>query len=674
MADNKRKGGKKFKLNLGLEKPKSYHSSGGSRHSNGNGGRNWNGNYGNRNNRPQAPAISFATAPYNFVSLIPVLIPSEVDAGHKDWLKMKDDEKEELYRQFIEEKGTLSGYIELDMVTKTPFFIGGNGEDFFAPAGRPIIPGSSIRGMTRNIFKILTCGSMRKDEDFHDEQLYFRRIMRGKGKSGQQLSSYYARKLGCRGDRYTKADNDTEAGFLVQIGDNYFIYPVHLSDSDKFYRIEDYEEKFKVRIHDSSVKWNLNQTTGRGDVYILTGRDFPKKTYVRHIPYPVWKNPIPVPKDVVDGYKNDKRRVGTNNAANGLGVNLFSDKDENGKTISHNILTGEAARKYTGMKDAVSVVPCFYTMERGKVATIGHGRYYRIPYEHSIGDHIPEELERQTVDMADALFGRKELWAGRLYFDDGELQGEPDFLDQDYSRPLSSPKPTSYQLYLKQDKAAETNPNDLVKHWDDDADIRGYKMYWHQKIGDQDWKPRKGVKIFDGSHPEQKQEGQDKIHPLRAGAHFTARIRFSHLTPVELGALYSVFNLQAGAQDHEIAYKLGQGKTIGMGSVKIRPSLFLEDSSQRYTELFDENGWQEAISGKDASSCVSAFETYRLSFLGNQKIAFTNMEEELRTLMDWKNTNQKDWNSKTENMLLKGFTSKVPLKSAIDFVKDAYKK
>lgn len=112
-----------------------------------------------------------ATAPYNFVSL-----PKTVLASPMDGNAVTDEERTLNYRTHVLEKGQFSGRIELTIETKTPVFIGtgvGTAEDkdlelFFSPMGVPMIPGSSLRGMIKNLFKIVTCGAMRAGEDYQD--------------------------------------------------------------------------------------------------------------------------------------------------------------------------------------------------------------------------------------------------------------------------------------------------------------------------------------------------------------------------------------------------------------------------------------------------------------------------------------------------------------------------
>mgnify|MGYP000892369645 FL=1 len=106
-----------------------------------------------------------ATASYNFVPLSATVIRSPIDGGAKN-----DAERQENYKRYVKEHGRLSGQIELSCRTMTPVFIGTGDKEgaFFAPAGKPILPGSTLRGMVKNIFKIVTCGAMRTDKDGAD--------------------------------------------------------------------------------------------------------------------------------------------------------------------------------------------------------------------------------------------------------------------------------------------------------------------------------------------------------------------------------------------------------------------------------------------------------------------------------------------------------------------------
>ena len=90
-----------------------------------------------------ATVTETATAPYNFVALPEKILPSEIASV-------------ENFKNHIQNCEKISGEIELEIKTLTPIFLGGNDEKSFAPAGQFIISGSSLRGMFKNIFKIVT--------------------------------------------------------------------------------------------------------------------------------------------------------------------------------------------------------------------------------------------------------------------------------------------------------------------------------------------------------------------------------------------------------------------------------------------------------------------------------------------------------------------------------------
>lgn len=116
--------------------------------------------YGSKDRQESTKPVSL---PYNFVSLPEQVIPAEFfepDSG-KD---MKD-----LYKQHVLTNGKNSGYIDIDILTQTPLFIGGNvvtknGEEyqeFFGGNDNPIIPGSSLKSMIKQILKIVTASGFK---------------------------------------------------------------------------------------------------------------------------------------------------------------------------------------------------------------------------------------------------------------------------------------------------------------------------------------------------------------------------------------------------------------------------------------------------------------------------------------------------------------------------------
>ncbi|MBS5378602.1 MAG: TIGR03986 family CRISPR-associated RAMP protein, partial [Veillonella sp.] len=101
--------------------------------------------------------------PYNFVSLPKQVIPAEF------WKSDFGKDVTDLYKQHVLTNGKNSGYIDIDILTQTPLFIGGNvvtknGEEyqeFFGGNDNPIIPGSSIKSMIKQVLKIVTASGFK---------------------------------------------------------------------------------------------------------------------------------------------------------------------------------------------------------------------------------------------------------------------------------------------------------------------------------------------------------------------------------------------------------------------------------------------------------------------------------------------------------------------------------
>ena len=85
------------------------------------------GNYSGTQNRTSIknakPTTEIATAPYNFVSLPMKVLPSEL-VKNLQWENLDKEQQQEAYRQYIQKSGTQSGYIDLELTTLTPCFIG----------------------------------------------------------------------------------------------------------------------------------------------------------------------------------------------------------------------------------------------------------------------------------------------------------------------------------------------------------------------------------------------------------------------------------------------------------------------------------------------------------------------------------------------------------------------
>jgi len=135
---------------------------------------------------------------------------------------------------------------------------------------------------------------------------------------------------------------------------------------------------------------------------------------------------------------------------------------------------------------------------------------------------------------------------------------------------LSSPKPPSPSMYFKKAHGGgayipktKLNPNEHAP--------QGRKFYLHHRPSEKEpWKT-----ADDGKDLSQKM----RVRPVRENTVFYFHCNFDNLSGLELGAL-----LYALRPAPEFRHKLGLGKPIGLGRVRIDPvGLFVVDRSGRYS-------------------------------------------------------------------------------------------
>lgn len=139
------------------------------------------------------------------------------------------------------------------------------------------------------------------------------------------------------------------------------------------------------------------------------------------------------------------------------------------------------------------------------------------------------------------------------------------------------------------------------------------------------------------------------ISAIPSGYKFSGRIRFENLSNEELGVILFALMLPEGCY-----HKMGMGKPIGLGSVKISSKLFLSKRNQRYSSLQTE--WCKAYkceTQEKIDQFKSAFEKYIISKLDEPerpksgKLWDTYRLQQLKVMLDWSNTELKHWNDRT---------------------------
>ncbi len=552
-----------------------------------------------------------AHAPYNFVPLNKQVVPAEAVPSF-DKYHIVDENQIKRY----------SGYIECGLETLTPLYIrdaldqqqvenGARAKDvsrFFSPAEKIRIPGSSLRGMIRTLVEVV---SWSKFGSFDDEYLYYRAVA-----DTSSLGDEYRKNMAPL-DTSGKGVYQMSAGYLVKDGINYSIKPAQIDDKGKPYKqIKRAEAKNKCK--QIVVRYEHFKFYKLKEGYLVVSGPMKGKEHDWIIYH---KNENETPIDIlpvdIECYRKDKNRKG---------VDLLDklNKDQE--------------------------VPCFYikwrdSNNRDRVS-FGHTGMFRLAYKKSIGEHIPKELkDSEELDIAETIFGKASELAGRVFFEDAVSENAKTKVMKEIRIRLLGPKPTSFQLYLEQPPNADVKS---LNHYDTPgAKIRGNKFYWH--------KSEMIKQKIDKFNPNT----DSKIRPIGTGADFTFRIRFENLSQMELGALLFVLNLPEGC-----AHKLGMGKPLGLGSVRITPKLFISNRAERYQSLFAESEKGLSWNTKDElennlDSYSKAFGEYILEHLADEeKSGASNLWQTprlkaLSSILNFdQNTKLPGWNDRTNYMKL----------------------
>lgn len=477
-----------------------------------------------------------SVAPYNFVPL-----PEKVSKVAADQLPDHDSYQAK----------TFSGWFDVTLETKTPLYIRCplteseaqrkeaaqkqkqklDFPDFYytESKNKPVIPGSSLRGMLRNLVEIITQSKM---GDVSDVPLVFRSFA-----DKSSLKEHYSK-------AYGNGEN-LKGGYLKKKGKQWGIQPAQEIDGKTFVLVNGSDDTEK------------NEYSRLGYVYAKSGKT-PKTGVVRKHAYVCPISPkegewIRIPSKVWHAFVNDR------DMHRGIGIRKV-EKDGD---------------------------PLFYLLnEEGEVVFLGHTRMMRLPYNKSPFELLPDEhREHDSIDLAEAMFGfcgknkgkqgeKSVAYRHRISVSDAALVNER--MEIWYSpkpvvpKILSSPKPTTFQHYLVQ-------PDDGVRslhHYDSEgAELRGHKLYWHKSAND--------FVETDQAKLKKSASQYTKIKPVRKGVHFQFKVHFDNLSEEEL--VYLCLAMQpCSSNSKEYCHKLGIGKPLGLGTVKLTPEMWIVNRRTRY--------------------------------------------------------------------------------------------
>lgn len=476
----------------------------------------------------------------------------------------------------------------------------------------PVIPGSSLRGMVRSLVEII---SFSKVQWVTKERFSYRGMA-----DVQSLRQYYGHML---------SPQKVRAGYIYQKQHAWVIVPAGPLGGAPFARIRDALVKSAA----------LKQNAWRGcrnawSIYIEKPSSgdgsAPLITLAQPSPGPHLDEAVLVETGPMQG-KKKSFVFGPPSSDPGY---LIADE----LIRSYLAQLTQAQRDLLGNQNGVlrDGQPVFYIADdNNKLVFFGHCMMFRLLYTNSPLDLVPEELRcERDLDMAEAIFGytkgsdieygKSRAYAGRVFFTDARLEGLGGdvWLTEEpvVPRILGSPKPTTFQHYLTQQ---EPDHKDRLDHYDSPpphpTSIRGHKQYWHKR----DLQPYDFIEYEKPLPAVLKDTQHTLMKPVKPGVTFRFKVFFENLRNEELGALLWALVLPAG---DNYRHKLGMGKPLGLGSVRIEPRLVLSSRKDRYAHLFDGGGWYEACQEASADQFISAFEGFVLNQVDKGKRRLAELE------------------------------------------------
>ena len=212
-------------------------------------------------------------------------------------------------------------------------------------------------------------------------------------------------------------------------------------------------------------------------------------------------------------------------------------------------------------------VPVFvlHDPKTAKISNIGLAQMMRLPGEHSVGQMLQAHYkEVEGLDFATTLFGRvadspNDTLRSRVAFGDARLTSR---LEANVPAPsvtvLGQPKPGFYPNYLVQDQVnGKLTSNTYNTMLSSSPRLRGWKRYPVRK--------KKEVAVVVPPH-DASAKLKVELHPL-GQANFESTIRLHNVKPQELGAVLWALTWGGGSHLH-LRHALGMGKSFGYGQVQ----------------------------------------------------------------------------------------------------------
>jgi len=522
----------------------------------------------------------YIKAPFNFVPLNEkVFFPGWADQVSHD-IPFSDGE---------------SGEIELELEAMTPVFVRNGHTQSDAETkndeyvsfskyanGNYFIPGTSVKGMIRNVLEIMSFGKMNKISN----NRYSIRDLQSK----EYMNFFQGREVYCG---WMKKINEHQ----VAIYDHGIPRRISHQQLDKIWRT-DFSQRFKNSL---LLKSDFNRTA-LYKIELANGKNF----VVRYSEKPMNEQNsvdkrVRVIIDsqgefegtiVLTGQSSARKDKGDKNRDGSVVEKgsckcfefVFPNKkskepfilemyDEQGLYKDFDFIHKESIDWKYWKRELFEgkSVPVFFVKESNKLMHFGLTNLYRLPFQKRIKEYLPSSHNEHKHDLADCIFGCTTL-KGRVQFSNFSLQKGK--IHTEILKPyMGSPKPTYYPIYVVQN-GNNGYPSKLFNTMlHENAKLKGWKRYpVHSTIKD--------FKLPEGF----KEEKLSPFCPIETGSKFKGTIRFHNLKKAEIGALINSLTLK-----NEGFHSVGFAKAYGFGKIqiKITKNKEIREPLEEYSKAFE---------------------------------------------------------------------------------------
>ncbi len=533
-------------------------------------------------------------APFNFVPLSDkVFFP--------DWVEDVSHD--------IPFEDTQSGVIDITITAKSPIFIrdGKDDEKFCHHNGTYYIPGSSVKGMVRNVLEIMSFSKM----SFVDNDTYAVRDLRNR-----QL---YMSKM---------TPDKTFCGWLKKVNDEYFIEDcgkpgrIKHSEIDKIFNMN-FASKFKqgkfgnkAKDKTATVKYNMIKSSE-----FEHGFEYVKKDVNREI-YRYDKNSNKKGTLVLTGQPSARKEPQSQKPSGKVYEFIFFESKGDikvTKELFENFKFAYFDDRKTEPKESPDwrfwkkkleqgeKVPVFFQKAGKEVAHFGLSYLYKLPYNYSIKHGLHSQHNDNRKDLVEIIFGyvdNKDALKGRVQFSHFKAQNATELSPR--TEILGTPRASYYPIYIKQ-----YNTN-FKTYMDADFKISGWKRY----------PIHKGSNVIKTTDTGNENVGTT-FSPLKEGVSFNGKLRYHNLKKAELGAILSALTFH---NTKECYHNIGMAKSLGYGKVAIE--LDGIENLEEYLKEFElevtlqvEN-WSQSEQLKELLTMATEQDNS-----GNSKLKYMELEE-----------------------------------------------